>query len=115
VPVDTFTETDDAFTASMLELAHQLHVLIGKDATASGESRKQARAEFAASLETSKAAVDEVGRWLLETVLALAAAIAGVPGHYESLRCEFGCMVDAGPLTADEEAQIVRRSTRRGS
>jgi hypothetical protein len=107
VPVGTFTETDGAFTAGILEETSQLHVLIGKDAQASGEARKQARAEFANSLKASKATVDDSGRWVLETALALAAVIAGTPGRFDDLRCDFGAVIDAGPLTADERAEIV--------
>jgi hypothetical protein len=102
VPVTTFAESKQILYAGILQEVAQTHALISGDATASGESRKQARAEFAASLEPSKAAVDEAGRWLLETALALAAAFSGQPGRYEALRCEFGAVVDAGPLSAED-------------
>ena len=50
VPVDTFTQTRQEFRAAILAGVAQTHALISGDATASGESRKQARAEFEASL-----------------------------------------------------------------
>jgi len=107
VPVDTFTQTRQEFRAAILAQVSQGHVLISGDATASGESRKQARAEFEASLEMTKTALDDAGRWLLETALALAAVFAGQAGRYDGLRCEFAASVDAGPQSAQERQQIV--------
>ena len=107
VPVTTFTDTKGALYGGILEEAGQLHALIAEDATASGESRKQARAEFEASLRLTKTLVDGALRWLLETALALAGVFCGRPGAFEALRCEAACQVDAGPLTADERQQIV--------
>lgn len=111
VPVETFVRTRDQFYASILGQCGQLHALISGDAAASGESRKQARAEFEASLDTTKTIIDDALRWLLETVLALAAHLAGQGGRYAALRCEAGAIVDAGPLTADERREIVAEYT----
>jgi len=107
VPVGTFKDSRDILYAGILGQCHQKHALISGDATASGESRKQARAEFEASLALSKAALDELGRWLLETALALAAFIAGQAGRYDDLRCEFGAIVDAGPQSAEDRKEYV--------
>lgn len=107
VPVDTFTATRQEFRAAILDQVAQKHALITGDAMASAVSRKQARAEFEASLELTKTALDDAGRWLLETLLALAAIFAGQAGRYDSLRCEFGATIDAGPLSADDRQQIV--------
>lgn len=106
-PVDTFTATRQEVRSAALGQVAQGHVVISGDATASGESRKQARAEFEASLEMTKTALDDAGRWLLETALSLAAIFAGQAGRYDALRCEFGVIVDAGPLSAAERQQTV--------
>lgn len=107
VSVETFRVADSLFRAAILGATYQLHALIAGDAAASGESRKQARAEFAASLGLTRVALDGLGRWLVETPLALAAALAGLPGRYADLRAQFGVTVDPGPLTSDERAEYV--------
>lgn len=107
VAVTTFTDTAAQLYQAMLAEVGQLHALIASDATASGESRKQARAEFSATLDMSKTAVDEAGRWLLETALALAATLANQGDRYAALRCEFNARVDPGPLSADERTEYV--------
>lgn len=107
VSVDTFNVADRLFRAAILGATYQLHALIAGDAAASGESRKQARAEFAASLGLTRVALDGLGRWLIETPLALAAALAGLPGRYADLRAQFAVTVDPGPLTSDERAEYV--------
>jgi hypothetical protein len=107
VSVTTFTDTAAELYRAILAEVGQLHALIASDATASGESRKQARAEFAATLDVSKTAVDEAGRWLLETALALAATLANQAGRYAELRCEFNARLDPGPIAADERTQYV--------
>ncbi len=107
VSVETFNVADQLFRAAILGATYQLHALIAGDAAASGESRKQARAEFAASLGLTRVALDGLGRWLIETPLALAAALAGVPGRYADLRAQFAVTVDPGPLTSDERAEYV--------
>lgn len=107
VSPDTFISSESALKEHILEEAHQLHALIAGDSTASGESRIQARADFATSLRTTKTAIDGAGRWLLETLLAVAAQFSGQPGRYEGLRATFDCRLDTGPLTAAEITVII--------
>ena len=102
VPVDTFKATKEEAYTAILEETDQLHAQISGDATASGESRKQARADFEQSLLDTQAQLNRAGRWLLETVLAMGAAFAGTPGRFAELRAVFECRVDAGPMAADE-------------
>jgi hypothetical protein len=106
VPVDSFVGTQDALYAAMLAEAGQRHALIAGDATASGESRKQARAEFTESLRPTARAVEAALRGILEAALALAAEFAGQGGRYASLRADVTCLIDAGPLTGDEQREI---------
>lgn len=111
-PVETFVNTRDLLYASMLGQVAQIHALISKDATASGDSRQQARAEFESSLFDSSAPLSDIGRWLLETVAALGAIFARQPDRYVDLRCEFQPIPDTGPLTSDERAEIVNEFTK---
>lgn len=106
ISVQTFVETkQDAYTA-ILEETNQLHALISGDAAASGESRKQARADFETSLLDTQAQLNRAGRWLLETLLAMASAFAGTPGRFDSLRAVFECRIDTGPMSSDEQREV---------
>ena len=105
VPVNTFEDTERSAYRSILEETNQLHAMISGDATASGESRKQARADFESSLGPTTAQVERAIRWMLETTLALAATFAGTPGRYADLRAVVTCRVNSGPITSDEQDQ----------
>ncbi len=106
VPVVTFVDTKrEAYTA-ILEETDQMHALISGDATASGESRKQARADFEMSLLDTQAQLNRAGRWLIETALAMAAAFSGSPGRFAELRAVFECRIDSGPMGAEDQSQV---------
>jgi hypothetical protein len=102
VAVQTFEDTRRIAALTIYEETHQLHTAISGDAVTSGESRRQAMADFVTDLRLSASRIEAAGRWLLETVLAMAAHFAGTPGRYEGLRAVFDCRVDPGPLSADE-------------
>jgi len=109
VSVATFEATaQDAYRA-ILEETQQLHALIAGDATASGESRKQARADFEDSLLPTKSDVDTLIRNVLAAVLALAAVFAGQRGRYAGLRPTCDCRLNTGPLSGDEQREIVNQ------
>lgn len=110
VKVDTFEATERAAYQNILEEARQLHRLIARDATASGESRIQARSDFVTSLGDTKTQVDAAGRWVLETALALAATLSNNAGRFKALRFRFDSMIDAGPLSSDER-RLIREET----
>lgn len=105
VPVTTFEDTERSAYRSILEETNQLHALISGDATASGESRKQARADFEDSVAPTTAQAERAIRWLLETTLALGAAFAGQVGRYADLRAVVTCRVNSGPISGDEQNQ----------
>jgi hypothetical protein len=107
VKPDTFEMTADAAHRAILEEAQQLHALIGGDATASGESRKQARADYEKSLLITKSEIDAIVRWLLQTVLDLASIFSGQAGRFGELRASCDCRIDTGPLSGDEQQQII--------
>jgi hypothetical protein len=107
VPVDTFVATKEEAYTAILEETQQLHAAIAGDATASGKSRQQAMADFLTSLLETAAEVNALGRWLLETVLSLAAVFSGQPGRYDGLRATFDCRLDVGPLASDDVQQVI--------
>jgi hypothetical protein len=103
VDVKTFNDTIAAAYNALLEEVGQMHVLIAKDANASGESRKQAAAEFIKTLSSTKTQVEAAGRWLLETALAMAAQFIGRPGMFDQFRIQFSCSIDLGPISAEDQ------------
>ncbi|MFW6184823.1 MAG: hypothetical protein ACOC8X_13570, partial [Chloroflexota bacterium] len=102
VPSQTFIDQQRAFYQAMLEEAKQLHTLISGDAAASGESRIQAKDTFQASLLLTKPQLDAALIWLMETLLALAADLAGQSGRYDSLRVDADAQISLGIATGDE-------------
>lgn len=102
VEVTTFVQTHDQMYAALLSQCQQIHALISKDATASGRSREQARAEFEGSLRLSKEVVDDAGRWMLETGLRLAAHLCGQSARFAPLRCDFNSIIETGPISPEE-------------
>lgn len=119
VEVTTFVQTYDHLYAAILSQCQQIHVLIGKDATASGRSREQARAEFEGSLRLSKEVVDDAGRWMLEAALRLAAHLCNKTSAYIGLRCDFNSIIETGPISPEErtanrddmKAKVLSRET----
>jgi len=109
VAVDTFKATAEVGYVNILDETCQLHALISGDATASGESRIQALGDFLKSLLQTKSQIDAAGRWLLETALAMASEFTGQPGRFASLRAVFDSQIDAGPIPADQQQQILNQ------
>jgi hypothetical protein len=106
VPPGTFLDTLAGLRASAHEEAHQLHALIAGDATPSGESRRQAAADFLSSLGPSKQGVEGLARWLLETAYALAVALMGGTAP-DDLRATVTCHL-SGTLPTVEELKEAR-------
>lgn len=98
---ETFDDSKMSFYRTLLEEVDQVHYLLSGDQYASGESRKQARADFEASLRASRSAINEALRWSLETPLALGSWIAGEPDKFTELRAVGDVRVDPGPATTD--------------
>lgn len=100
-------EAQEALYRGILREAKQEHALMTQSVNASGKSREQARADFEMTLQPTAAEVNTLGRWLLETALAMAEAFAETPGRYtNTLRAVFECVIDSGPITADERTAL---------
>lgn len=104
VPIDTFVGTRRECRESILGQAQQLHIMISGDATVSGRSREQARAEFRGSLQDSKEPLDDAGRWLLETGLRIGAQFCDRVSDFAALRCAFDCRTEDGPISPEERS-----------
>jgi hypothetical protein len=104
-PSDTkpIIQAKRAHYQDILEEADQAHILIAGDAEASGKAREQARADYDNSLRLTAPQVEAAIRWMLDTVLAWAEALAGKGGTYTTkLKATAQCRIDTGPITPEE-------------
>lgn len=106
-PNDTYVTAKAIAYTSILEEVQQKHALISGDAAASGESRIQALVDFISSCQTYKAAIEEAGIWLLETVLNFGFAISGREKDIGLYSADFRCRLDTGYLPAEMRKQII--------
>lgn len=102
VPIDTFVGTREQLRECILGQAQQLHIMISGDATVSGRSKEQSRAEFRGSLQESKEALDDAGRFTTETPLRIAAQFCDRVNDFAGLRCDFDSRIEDGPVSPDE-------------
>ncbi|AWN22199.1 hypothetical protein DKM44_02250 [Deinococcus irradiatisoli] len=77
---DTFAEIREA----IFDEAKQLHVLITGDASASGVSRQQAVNDFINSLEPTRMALEQLVRWVINTVLRMGLHFIGRRPEYDA-------------------------------
>lgn len=105
---ETFVATADDLYQAILHEASQVHVLAGSASQVSGEFIIQARADFETSLKVSKTAVDAALAWCFDTVLALAAAMAGRSGYFDRLKVSGSAVINTGPLSISERELIVQ-------
>ena len=105
VPVDAPESAVLRHYLTILDEVSQLHTVLSGDAVVSGKSREQARAEYVISLADTRPEAESALRFLLETPLAMAEALAGTPGALTSLvRIDVECRLDTGPIDPAERA-----------
>lgn len=85
--------------------ARQLHALMGDASAASGEARRQAAADFKASLSPTARSVERLTRWLLETVTAYAYYLRNT-ALPDDLRASVTCNLSAGVIPVEELNEI---------
>lgn len=100
-----FKDGYDLGYVACLQEAGQLYALISGDATASGESRVQALADFILRVNPYKSEVDEEGSQLMTVVLLWAAQLAGKPlvGH----RVVYDSRMFVSALSAAEKTTVM--------
>lgn len=111
-PLTAFKDGFDLAYAACLQEANQLYALISGDATASGESRIQALADFALRITPYKPEIDEQGSWALTTILLWAAALAE-DTSFVNHRIVYDCRVHIANLS-DAERQVVMKMRQDG-
>jgi hypothetical protein len=102
-----FVDTRNHYYGLILSQCQQKYKLLADEATPSGKSRTEARAEYESSLKKSKTPMDASGRWELETVLRLAAELAKESEKYLNLRADFNCLIDAGVPDAETRRVVM--------
>jgi hypothetical protein len=113
IPVTTFSEAIEIAYRSILEEAQQLHALLAGDAQDSGDSRRQALAQFVAALRIPKQQAENAIQWMLETVLMVAGNFSGDPDRFRGISVKAECKLDLGPL-ATGETDLIERQVRVG-
>lgn len=104
--MDAFTNGYDLAYDATLQEAGQMYVKISGDATASGESRVQALGDFILKIGKYQGEVDQMGSWLLTTVLRWAAALSGQEAKFSETKVVFASRIFVGQLS-DAEKQVV--------
>jgi hypothetical protein len=104
----TFVESNEELYARFLEEASQIHVLISGDATPSGKSREEARAEFESAILESARIVEQLITWLVNATLALAADIAGSAEAFAGIDVQAQASITATPLAGTEQDSVIR-------
>lgn len=106
IPVTSSVDAKTEHYKDILEESKQGHIISGTDSKLGWKSREQLRADSDKALELTKVEIEAAGRWLLETVLAMAEAFMNAPGKYtNTLRAEFVCLASSGPISIDERKE----------
>ncbi|WP_161883947.1 hypothetical protein [Deinococcus alpinitundrae] len=79
-----FGETFDEVREAIFDEAKQLHVLMTGDGRVNGVSRIQAVQDFISSLEPTRMALEQLVRWVINTVLRLGLHFIGRRSEYDA-------------------------------
>lgn len=105
-PTGPITASDKHYR-SILDEVGQLHVILAGDSNPSGTSRLNSRIEYLATLQLTQGEVEAAVRFLIDTALAMAEALAQTPGKFTKLiRSQVACRLDAGPLLPAERTAV---------
>lgn len=92
--------------ATILESCKQAHILIAEDATASGWSREQARADFEDDLRNVQGPLEGMLRDLIAVVIAFAGAMSREEQDFlAQFRVVVTLHIDTGPISPEEREQ----------
>lgn len=104
VDVTSFRVTREAAYHSILEQVNMAHYTLTGDSRLSGESRRQSLSDYEKDLKITARAAEKAMRWLLETVLKMAAVFSGQPDRYDDLRVDV--TISANPAVTDPEVWL---------
>lgn len=104
VDVTSFKTSREASYHAILEQVNMAHYTLTGDSRLSAESRRQSLSDYAKDLRITAAAGELAFRWMLETVLKMAAVFSGEPNRYDDLRAEV--TISANPSIVDPEVWL---------
>jgi hypothetical protein len=105
-PITPIIDAKRSHYEDALEEADQSHILIAGEATPSGKSREEARADYRDSLKLTESTATEFVRWILETALAMAEAFSGKTGEWTTkYRASVTLRVSTGKPSVEERKQ----------
>lgn len=104
VDVTSFRTTREASYHAILEQVNMAHYTLSGDSRLSAESRRQSLSDYSKDLRLTANAGERAFRWILETVLKMAAVFAGEPTRYDDLRAQV--TISANPSIADPEVWL---------
>ena len=102
IDVKSFIDSGTDAAEAILEEADQKHVSVSGDANASGESLKQQRHSYIASLEETKSLFDDEASDIFETVLASVAYLMGDEERYADLQVTVSAILNPGPVSSED-------------
>lgn len=106
--MQTFMDGKDMYYSAALEELGQKYALISGDATASGEARIQAMADFYLRVRKYKSEVDRVGGWLLTTLLRFASVLCGRQEEFKNVSVIFDSKIKIGNFSASERDTVLK-------
>lgn len=105
-----YTETIAEYRRNLYREGKQLHIELIKDATSTGEARQQAVADFTQDLVDVKKVADKVGKWILETVWAMAVQLATGKVIDDDIKAQFDSLITIGPIANDLRRILVEEN-----
>lgn len=106
-PIDTHVGLVEMAYRSVLEQVSQLHAAIMGDATASGESRRQALVDFIVTTHKARRKLDNMAEWLAKVILLFAANSTGQVEEIKKLRPIYRTQIYIGDLTGAERTTLL--------
>ena len=101
VDVGTFKTTRESTYHSILEQVNMAHYTLSGDSRLSAESRRQSLSDYSKDLKMTASAGENAFRWILETVLKMAATFAGDPNRFDDLRAQVSISANPGITDPD--------------
>lgn len=106
-PMTTFADGKSMYYAACLEEAKQLFALASSETNISAESRIQSRQDFLQAIMTYKSDLDELGSWLMTTLLKLMSNVCNKVDQFSEYRVVFDSKISVGKLSPEEITAVV--------
>lgn len=102
-----FASVADNNTRDMHQEAGMLYIYLADSEYASGDAKLEAMADYLILLVDYQTEIDTIGRWLLETVILLAARFSNQNGDADKFEVTFSSKLTMGRLTVEERRLMI--------